>query len=90
MSSRLTPPQDQPIQSHRETSKLNRSMGFGGIVIALLIGIQLGAIPWRYRREIWQLQGLLVGAGLGYVVGRFSRSDDQSKGQGTGQPNDRP
>ena len=48
-------------------------------MIAVLVGIQLGTIPWRYRRQIWQLQGFLLGAAVGYVVGRFSR---ESRGKG--------
>jgi FtsH-binding integral membrane protein len=50
----------------------------GGLALALtltlLVGLQLGAMPWKFRRQMWQLQGALAGgvAGLvvGYVVGR--------------------
>ena len=42
------------------------------ISLAVVIGIQLGGIPWRFRRQMWQLQGALVGAALGFVVGRLS------------------
>ncbi|MEB3277235.1 MAG: hypothetical protein VKM92_09755 [Cyanobacteriota bacterium] len=59
-----------------------RSFSGAALVIAVLVGIQLGAIPWRYRREIWQLQGFLVGAALGYVVGR-SRSGPDRAGLGS-------
>ena len=42
------------------------------ISLAVVIGIQLGGIPWRFRRQMWQLQGTLMGAALGFVVGRLS------------------
>ena len=28
-----------------------------GLALAVVIGIQLGGIPWRYRKQLWQLQG---------------------------------
>jgi hypothetical protein len=44
--------------------------------MALLVGMQLGGLPWRMRREFLRLQGALVGGvvGLmvGYVIGRTS------------------
>jgi hypothetical protein len=30
------------------------------------------ASPWRFRREIWQVQGVVVGLALGVVIGRLS------------------
>ena len=42
------------------------------ITLAVVIGIQLGGIPWRFRRQMWQLQGAMIGAALGFVVGRLS------------------
>ena len=42
------------------------------ISLAVVIGIQLGGMPWRYRRQFWQVQGALMGAVLGFVVGRLS------------------
>ena len=53
---------------------LARLFGLGSLVIALVVGIQLGSIPWRYRRQIWQAQGFLLGAVAGYVLGRLSES----------------
>jgi hypothetical protein len=43
-----------------------------------MLGIQIGAVHWRYRRQIWQLQGLMAGLAIGYVVGRVGggRQDD--------------
>ena len=46
-----------------------------GLVLALVVGVQLGAIPWRYRKQIWQLQGALAGAVVGFVLGRLSAPD---------------
>jgi len=49
----------------------------GGLVaallVALVVGIQLGGVPWRYRKQLWQLQGAIAGAVVGYLVGRWSR-----------------
>jgi hypothetical protein len=61
---------------------LSSSLGAGALVIAVVVGIQLGSIPWRYRRQIWQLQGFLLGGLVGYVVGRLSAAapDDQKPG----------
>ena len=36
-----------------------------GLALALVIGIQLGGIPWRYRKQLWQLQGAAIGALVG-------------------------
>ncbi len=46
-----------------------------GLVLALVVGVQFGAIPWRYRKQIWQLQGALAGAVVGFVLGRLSAPD---------------
>ncbi len=48
------------------------------LVVALLIGLQLGGVPWRYRKQLWQLQGGVVGALVGYGMGRWmKRSGDR-------------
>lgn len=49
-----------------------------GLVLigAVIVGIQLGALPYRYRKQLWQLQGAAVGVVVGYVIGRFSRPAD--------------
>jgi hypothetical protein len=72
-------PEPKGIPTREDSSWLVPKVGLAGLLVVLLVGIQLGAIPWRYRREIWQLQGLVLGGAIGYVVGRFSRS--------TGKPN---
>ena len=46
-----------------------------GLALALVIGIQLGGIPWRYRKQLWQLQGAAIGALVGYLVGRLDRGE---------------
>lgn len=46
------------------------------ISLALLVGLQLGGLPFRMRRDFLRLQGALVGGLVGvlvgYVVGRTS------------------
>jgi hypothetical protein len=53
------------------------SRGKGGLIavllVAVVVGIQLGGVPWRYRKQLWQLQGAVAGAVVGYLVGRWSR-----------------
>ena len=44
------------------------------LILAVILGIQLGGLSWRYRRQIWLLQGFAVGAAAGFLTGRFSRS----------------
>lgn len=48
------------------------------LVLALWIGLQLGALPWRYRRELWQAQGIAVGIVMGFAIGRLTsrRTED--------------
>jgi hypothetical protein len=55
---------------------LARRFGAVALVVALVVGMQLGSIPWRFRRQIWQLQGFLLGALAGYVVGRLKDTPD--------------
>lgn len=49
-----------------------------GLLVALVVGIQLGSIPWRYRRQMYQLQGGAVGVVLGFLVGRIWRSGEKT------------
>lgn len=66
-----------------------RSLGVGSalaLIVVLIIGIQLGRIPFRYRRQLWQVQGAalggLVGFGLGQLsarIGRRSPNDDSEE-----------
>ena len=74
---------DQPPPATRRSARWIRKsanpIGLGlAVMLALMIGVQLGAMPWRFRREIWQLQGAVVGVALGVLIGRFSarRLDD--------------
>jgi hypothetical protein len=62
-----------------------RSVGAGALVIAVVVGIQLGSIPWRYRRQIWKLQGFLLGGLVGYVVGRLNAAAPGGQAQSSGQ-----
>lgn len=49
-----------------------------GLLVVLVVGIQLGSIPWRYRRQMHQLQGGAVGVVLGFLVGRIWRSSEKT------------
>ena len=42
------------------------------VAVALIVGLQLGALPWRYRRQFWQLQGALLGGAAGFLLGRIT------------------
>lgn len=39
------------------------------ISLSLLVGLQLGGLPWRMRRDFLRLQGALVGGLVGVLVG---------------------
>jgi len=67
------------------TSPNRGSVGAGALVIAVVVGIQLGSIPWRYRRQIWKLQGFLLGGLVGYVVGRLNAAAPGGQAQSSGQ-----
>lgn len=56
-----------------------RSLALLALAAALVVGIQVGAIPWRYRKQLWQLQGALVGVVVGFVAGRLTRSEDSAR-----------
>jgi hypothetical protein len=40
--------------------------------LALIMGLQLGSISWRFRLQWLQLQAGLGGAVVGFVAGRLS------------------
>jgi hypothetical protein len=65
---------DQPSDklSAKTGGQLGRRFGLVALVLALVVGMQLGSIPWRFRREIWRLQGFLLGGLAGYVLGRLN------------------
>jgi hypothetical protein len=74
---------NKPARASRGSARWIRKsanpIGLGlAVMVALTIGLQLGAMPWRFRREIWQLQGAVVGMAVGVLIGRFSarRPDD--------------
>ena len=62
-----------------EAGRFGRRFGVGALVIAVVVGIQLGSIPWRFRRQIWMLQGCLLGGLVGYVVGRLSAASPRDQ-----------
>jgi hypothetical protein len=73
-----TQPSNQP--GNQPDGPLARRFGVLALVVALVVGIQLGSIPWRFRREIWQLQGFLLGALAGYVLGRLNSTPGNKDG----------
>ena len=42
------------------------------LLVVLLIGIQLGRLPFRYRHSLWQLQGAALGGVIGFALGQVS------------------
>lgn len=78
---------NRPPTASQRGDLFKRNGGGGlvvGLVLAVVIGLQLGALPWRFRREMFQLQGALAGGLVGFVVGwcvsrgrRESRNEDQ-------------
>lgn len=81
-NNRLGPANRPPTASQR--IDLFKRNGSGGLVLAVVIGLQLGALPWGFRRQMFQLQAALAGGLVGFVVGwgiargrRESRNDDQ-------------
>jgi hypothetical protein len=58
-------------RSDKTGGQLGRRFGVVTLVVALVVGMQLGSIHWRFRREIWRLQGFLLGGLAGYVLGRL-------------------
>lgn len=65
-------PVGQPSQHRRGLSRADGSVAAVALAVVLVIGIQLGGVPWRYRKQLWQLQGACIGALVGYLVGRLS------------------
>jgi hypothetical protein len=80
MSVLPTTPEPNEISIREQGSCFVPKMGLEGLLFALLLGIQHGAIPVRIPREIWQLQGLVLGSVFGCVVGRFNRSAGRLNG----------
>lgn len=77
-----------PQRRRQRGGSLGRSIGLGALVIAVVVGIQLGRLPWRYRRQILQLQGFVAGVLVGYLAGRISQGSRQGEndhGDGPGK-----
>jgi hypothetical protein len=68
----VAPPTQPPGRSRPIARLFPRIPVLVGLGLALLIGIQLGALPWRYRRELWQAQGAAFGVVVGLAIGRLS------------------
>ena len=71
----MTPPKLAGKELARRLPKAPRGALTAALVVALVVGIQLGGVPWRYRKQLWQLQGAIAGAVAGYLVGRWSRPE---------------
>ena len=39
------------------------------LAATLAVGLHLGSMPWKFRMQLWQLQGALTGGVAGMVVG---------------------
>ncbi len=42
------------------------------LIVVLIIGFQFGRIPFRYRRQLWQVQGAALGGLVGFGLGQLS------------------
>jgi len=52
-----------------------RSLGWGtalALLTVLVIGIQFGRLPHRYRQSLWQLRGAVLGGAIGFALGQVS------------------
>lgn len=65
-------PFELPKPNQHRPAALAGGLGKGALILALVVGLQLGTLPWRFRREIWQLQGFLAGGLVGFVLGRLT------------------
>ena len=43
------------------------------LIFSVGVGIWINNTAWRNRKLLWQLQAAVLGGGVGFVVGRFSR-----------------
>jgi uncharacterized transporter YbjL len=50
---------------------MNKPLIAATLLLALIIGVQLGRLPWRYRQQIGQFQGAVIGLIVGFAVGRL-------------------
>jgi FtsH-binding integral membrane protein len=66
------PVRPEPSPPTPQTTSLGWPVGAGLVlvlVVTLVVGLQLGALPWRFRKQMWQLQGALAGGAVGLVIG---------------------
>ena len=71
----MTPPKLAGKTLPSQLPKPSQGALVAALLVVLLVGIQLGGVPWRYRKQLWQLQGAIAGAVAGYLVGRWSRPE---------------
>lgn len=55
-----------------------KGLSITGLLITLLVGIHLGGLQHRFRRDYWRMQGLLAGVLIGYVLARVSSGGNSS------------
>lgn len=60
---------EPPRQQEALITRREGTLALGVLALAVLVGIQLGGLQWRYRKQIWQFQGALAGCVVGLVVG---------------------
>jgi len=67
----------KPATNTKPRSQMNEWVTKTTVITGLLfrvgVGIWINHTAWRNRKPLWQLQAALLGGGVGFVVGRFSR-----------------
>jgi hypothetical protein len=90
MASQLRPPPRPPKQPVERSGGIGAFLGGSGLAVvltlAVVVGLQLGALPWRFRRELWQLQGALAGGLVGYLVGWSVAKSGRRQGEPDEEP----
>ncbi|WP_398325342.1 hypothetical protein [Vulcanococcus sp.] len=71
----MAPDPLQPTPGPGRLRSSGRSVVWLSVAVALVLGLQLGGLPWRYRKQLWQLQGFLLGGAVGYLIGRLDRGE---------------
>ena len=65
----------QPLERPGRLRRSGRRVAVLSLAAAAVIGFQLGGLQWRYRQQLWQLQGLVVGLVIGHLIGRMDRPE---------------
>ena len=58
---------------------MNKPLIAASLLLALIIGAQLGRLPWKYRQQIGQVQGVVIGLIVGIAVGRLKAKPDDEQ-----------